>query len=67
MPRAKLSGYRLERALEEQRQCIARQQGEIVMLRKLLERAYKFISPNHDPSGLSNTEMAADIGRVLKQ
>lgn len=44
---------------------LATAENEIVSLRKMLERAYRFISPNYDPSELSHTAMAANIRRIL--
>lgn len=46
---------------------LATAENEIVSLRKMLERAYRFISPNHSPmpGGVSNTEMAVEIRRLL--
>lgn len=39
--------------------------ARIKELEALLEQAYQFISPNHDPSQTTNTEMAAKIRRAV--
>lgn len=46
---------------------VARKEAENEQLRALLEKAYRFISPNYDPSGQSATQMAAEIRRALEQ
>jgi hypothetical protein len=41
--------------------------AEIELLRGILLKSYRFISPHSDPMGLSNTEMAAEIMRALER